>query len=145
MRKEIVVTMAEDDEGHAALIKRNLLRAGIADNIIQFRDGRVCLDFFQRTGDGPQRKDNVPYILLLDIKMLMVDGIEVLRKIKGDGKLRKMPVIMLTTTEDPAEVENCYDLGCANYIKKPVDYDMFVDKIGKLGKMIQIIEVPKLK
>lgn len=145
MRNEVVVTMAEDDEGHAALIKRNLLRAGIADNIIQFRDGRVCLDFFQRTGDGPQRKDNVPYILLLDIKMPMVDGIEVLRKVKGDEELRKMPVIMLTTTEDPAEVENCYDLGCANYIKKPVDYDMFVDKIGKLGKMIQIIEVPKLK
>ena len=145
MRNEVVIVIAEDDEGHAALIKRNLLRIGVADNIIQFMDGRGCLDFFLRTGDGPRREDNVSYILLLDIKMPMVDGIEVLRKIKGDEELRKMPVIMLTTTEDPAEVEKCYDLGCANYIKKPVDYDMFVDKIGKLGKMIQIIEVPKLK
>ena len=145
MKSKVVVVMAEDDEGHAALIKRNLLRTGVTDNIIQFMDGRRCLDFFLRTGDDPRREDNVPYILLLDIKMPMVDGIEVLRKIKGDGELRKMPVIMLTTTDDPAEVDNCYDLGCANYIEKPVDYDRFVDTIGKLGEMIRIVEVPKLK
>ena len=144
MKNDLTIVMAEDDEGHATLIKRNLLRTGITNDIIQFKNGKVCLDFFLRTGDGPQREDNVPYILLLDIKMPLVNGIEVLQQMKATEGLRNIPVIMLTTTEDPIEVENCYNLGCANYIKKPVVYDKFVDTIEKLGSFLMINYVPML-
>ena len=144
LKNDLTIVMAEDDEGHATLIKRNLLRTRITNKIIQFKDGRECLDFFFRRGDGPQREDNVPYILLLDIKMPLVNGIEVLQQMKATEGLREIPVIMLTTTDDPVDVENCYNLGCANYIEKPVGYNKFVETIEKLGSFIMRNYVPML-
>jgi CheY-like chemotaxis protein len=84
------------------------------------------------------------YLLLLDIKMPKVDGVEVLRQIKSDPELRKIPVIMLTTTDDPREVDRCHTLGCSSYIAKPVDYDKFVMAIRQLGLFLAIVEVPRI-
>jgi CheY-like chemotaxis protein len=141
MKKEVIILLAEDDEGHKALITKNLRRSGISNEIMHFRDGQETLDFlFEEDG----RKHGVPYILLLDIRMPKVDGVEVLSKIREDAELRKMPVIMITTTDNPREVEKCYKLGCSNYITKPVDYDKFVDAIEKLGLFLLVVEVPKI-
>ncbi|RJX33387.1 MAG: response regulator [Desulfurivibrio sp.] len=142
MRKEIHIIIAEDDDGHAALINKNLRRAGIENEIIRFADGQQALDFLFRKGGGPHRKAGDSYLLLLDIRMPKVDGIEVLRQLKADEELRKIPVIMVTTTDDPREVEHCHLLGCSNYITKPVDYEKFVNVIRQLGLFIMIVQVP---
>jgi CheY-like chemotaxis protein len=142
MRKEAVILIADDDEGHATLIRKNLHRAGLVNEILHFRDGQEVLDFLFRRGDGPHREDGKAYLLLLDIRMPKVDGVEVLRQVKADKELKKLPVIMITTTDDPREVENCHALGCSNYLTKPVDYDKFVAVIRQLGLFLLVVEVP---
>ena len=144
MQKEVVILIAEDDEGHAVLIKRNLKRAGITNEILHFKDGQETLDFLLRRGDGPHRKATGAYLLLLDIRMPRTDGVEVLRQIKQHEDLRKIPVSMITTTDDPREVETCHILGCSNYISKPVDYDKFVETIKQLGLFLMVVEVPEI-
>ena len=144
MRKEVVIIIAEDDEGHATLIKKNLKRSGIINEIIHFKGGQETLDYLFQKGDGPKRKNGKPFMLLLDIRMPKVDGVEVLRQVKNDPELRKMPVIMITTTDDPKEVEKCHALGCSNYITKPIDYDKFVEAIRQLGLFLLVVEVPKI-
>jgi len=144
LKKEVVIIIAEDDEGHASLIRKNLVRAGIHNNMITFKDGDETLDFLFRRGEGPHREIVGHYLLLLDILMPRVDGIEVLRQMKADAELRKIPVIMITTTDDPREVEHCHSLGCSCYITKPVDYDRFVDSIRQLGLFLLVVEVPRI-
>lgn len=144
MIKEVVIIIAEDDMGHAALIKKNLARSGISNPILHFEDGQQVLDFLFRRGEGKHREPRSPYLLLLDIRMPKVDGVEVLRQVKKHEELRKMPVIMITTTDDPREVENCHALGCSNYLVKPVDYDKFVYAIRQLGLFLSVVEVPRV-
>nr|WP_320023270.1 response regulator [uncultured Draconibacterium sp.] len=143
MKKELTIILAEDDEGHATLIKRNLKRSGLLNEIIHFKDGQETLDFLNNVKDKNE-KNNLPSLLLLDIKMPKVNGIEVLRQVKQDPSLKKMPVIMITTTDDPREIATCHELGCSNYITKPIDYDKFVSAIRKLGLFLLVVEVPDL-
>lgn len=143
MIRETVILVADDDAGHARLIEKNLNRAGIGNRIERFEDGQQVLDFLFRRGER-KRERETPYLLLLDIRMPKVDGVGVLRQLKGDEELRKLPIIMLTTTDDPREVERCHALGCSNYIVKPVDYEQFADAIVKMGNYITLVKVPKL-
>jgi len=145
MTKEVIVLIADDDAGHARLIEKNLSRAGLSNPIQRFENGQQVLDFCFGKGGGPRRDPDAPYLLLLDIRMPQVDGVEVLRQLKADAELRTMPVIMLTTTDDPREVERCHALGCSNYIVKPVDYDKFAEAIKNLGLFISLVEVPQLR
>lgn len=138
----MVILITEDDEGHATLIRKNLRRSGITNEIRHFNDGQGVLDFLLGQGAGDHRKEGVSYLILLDIRMPKVDGIEVLRQIKGNEQLKTIPVIMITTTDDQRDVENCHYLGCNNYITKPVDYDKFVAAIRQLGLFLTIVEVP---
>lgn len=142
MKKEVEIIIAEDDMGHANLIKRNLKRSGVLNGIIHLKDGQETLDYLFQKNKENKRKNNIPLLLLLDIKMPKVDGIEVLRKLKEDKELRKIPVIMITTTDDPNEIDACHELGCSNYITKPIDYDNFIDAIRKLGLFLLVVEVP---
>lgn len=142
--REVVILVAEDDDGHARLIEKNLTRAGLSNPIMRFDNGQAVLDFLFRRGEGPKRGGEMPYLLLLDIRMPQVDGIEVLRQIKQDAELRKIPVIILTTTDDPREVERCHAIGCASYIVKPVDYDKFAEAIKGLGLYISLVQVPEI-
>ena len=82
-------------------------------------------------------------LLLLDINMPRVDGVEVLRQLKANPATAQIPVIMLTTTDDPREVRRCYDLGCSSYVTKPVAYEKFVEAIRHLGLFLSIVEVPR--
>lgn len=145
MNREVIILIAEDDDGHAELIKKNLNRAGIVNPIMRFKNGQEVVDFLFRSGTGPARESGKPYVLLLDIRMPKMSGIEVLERIKGDPELRKMPVVMITTTDDPREVERCHDLGCSNYITKPIEYDSFVNSIRQLGLFLLIVQVPVLE
>ncbi len=144
LKSEVVILIAEDDDGHAALIIKNLERAGIKNHIIHFKDGQETLDFLFAKGKGPHRESGGSYLLLLDIRMPRADGVEVLKQVKEDSELRKMPIIMVTTTDDPKEVEKCHEMGCSNYVTKPVDYEQFIEVIKQLGLFLLVVEVPKL-
>jgi CheY-like chemotaxis protein len=144
-KQEITILIAEDDDGHAELIKDNLQEAGVNNPIIRFRNGQEALDFFFAGIDGvePAWRHDRAYLMLLDIRMPKVDGVEVLRRIKLDQKLKSMPVIMLTTTDDPREISKCYELGCNCYITKPVDYQRFSEMLNRLGLFILVVQVPQ--
>lgn len=144
MKKEGVILIAEDDEGHYELIKKSLQRVGICNEILRFADGQETLDFLFVRGDGPKRESNKEYILLLDIRMPKIDGVEVLEKIKQDPELKKIPVIMLTTTDDPRTIERCHKLGCSVYIVKPVEYKSLADAVQKVGLFLSVVEVPRI-
>lgn len=135
-----IILIVEDDEGHAFLTRQNLQSAGLTNPILHFRDGQAALDFLFRRGPGLVREDRQAYLVLLDIRMPKVDGVEVLRRIKTDPELKRLPVIMLTTTDDAREVARCHDLGCSVYIQKPVDYEKFAEAIRRLGLLIGMMQ-----
>lgn len=134
------ILIVDDDEGHAILIRENLESAGLSNRIEHFRDGQAVLDFFSSRPPGGHQS----FLVLLDIRMPKVDGIEVLRRLKANTELSKLPVIMLTTTDDSREVERCYELGCSVYIQKPVDYDRFAEAIRRLGLFVTLVLAPEV-
>lgn len=117
LKDNIVFLVVEDNPGHYTLTKYCLRKAGIQNEIIWFEDGQKILDFLN--GDGHPLKEGNKYIMLLDIKMPKVDGIEVLRKIKSNGHLMDISTIMLTTSDDQHLATECYGLGCDAHIIKP--------------------------
>ena len=142
MNQTPTILIVEDDEGHAILIRENLEMAGLKNPIRHFRDGQAVLDFFFDRDGRTRPTPDGPYLVLLDIRMPKVDGIEVLRRLKSDPELRKLPVVMLTTTDDTREVERCHVLGCNVYIQKPVDYDKFAEAIRRLGLFVTLLLIP---
>jgi CheY-like chemotaxis protein len=142
MKRAPVILIVDDDEGHAILVRENLVAAGLDNTIHHFSDGQAVLDFFFNPGSLHKHRDGQVYLILLDIRMPKVEGTEVLRRLKADPKLRKMPVVVLTTTDDAREVERCHELGCNIYIQKPVDYDKFAEAIRRLGLFISLMMVP---
>ena len=139
----LTLVIAEDDEGHANLVQRNLRRAGFVNDLVHARDGQEALDYLRGEGQHEGRVLSGFVLLLLDINMPRVDGIEVLRRLKSDSATSKIPVIMLTTTDDPREVERCYELGCSVYLTKPVEYEGFIEAINRLGLFLQVVKVPR--
>ena len=142
MNEPSTILLAEDDDGHASLVQRNLKRANIADEIVRVKDGQEALDYVHRAGRSVAGTSNPPRLVLLDINMPRLDGIEVLRRIKSDVSTRAIPVVMLTTTDDPREIDRCYDLGCNAYVTKPVEYAGFIDAIKSLGNFLQVLSTP---
>ena len=145
MLNDVTILMAEDNVGHAGLICRNLQRAGITNQVLTFRDGQILLDFLYTQADDPNKDQSSAYLLLLDIRMPKVDGIEVLRQIKNHPELKAIPVLMLTTTDDPKEVRRCHQLGCSNYITKPIEYEKFIEAIYNLGLFLRIVSIPQIE
>ena len=131
--------MIEDDEGHATLIKKNLKR-GIGNPVLHLKDGKQALDYFFAPQSPPL--DHEKLLVLLDLNLPEIDGYEVLKRLKSGTQTRVMPVIVLTTTDNPREVDRCYELGCNVYITKPVAYENFTDAIQKLGLMLAVVKVP---
>ncbi len=144
MNKDAMILVAEDDDGHFALIERNLIRSGVSNRIVRFRDGQELLGFLEQAKALDSDNSRRPMLLLLDIRMPKIDGVEVLLHLKSDLVLRKIPVIMLTTTGDRQAVEQCQQLGCSMYVVKPVEYDKFVESIQKISRFLSILEVPSL-
>lgn len=144
--KKVTILIAEDDDGHAELIEENLRESGLKNTIIRFRDGQEALDFLfgEPSESQPRRVRGQAYMMLLDIRMPRVDGVQVLQRLKQDPELKSMPVIMLTTTDDPREIQNCYALGCSCYITKPIDYRKFSDMLTRLGLFLLVVQVPSI-
>jgi CheY-like chemotaxis protein len=145
----VSIVLIEDDDGHATLVERNLRRAGISNGFLRFSDGQQALDYFfgdppgvDISGKYPPRQDLTNFVVLLDLKMPRVDGFEVLRRLKDSPSTAAVPVIVLTTTDDPREIERCYELGCNVYITKPVEYDAFIEAVRRLGFFLQVVKLP---
>jgi CheY-like chemotaxis protein len=138
------ILIADDDDGHAFLVEDNLRRGGVNTKFLRFADGQEVLDFlFGRTKE-PKFEREHPYLLLLDIRMPKVDGVAVLERIKSDPEMRKLPVIMLTTTEDPREVDRCHKLGCNVYVHKPVSFECFTQALEQLGRFVAMVKLPQV-
>ena len=117
-----------------------LARAGVANEVVHVTDGQQALDYLFRRGAFADRPKDANILLLLDVNMPRVDGFEVLRQAKANPATARVPVIMLTTTDDPRDVARGYELGCSVYVTKPVHYETFVDAIHKLGLFLGIIK-----
>jgi CheY-like chemotaxis protein len=139
-QQAVTIVMIEDDEGHARLIEKNIRRAGIYNPIKHFLDGTSALDFLYDAPDGPTHSG--PALILLDLNLPDMSGTDILARIKGEGPLKRAPVVVLTTTDDKIEIQRCYDLGCNVYITKPVNYESFADAIRQLGLFLSVIQVP---
>ena len=141
--EEVTILLVEDDLGHAHLIEKNLRRSNLANDIIKLGDGQEAVDYLFGEGQYGGAK-NAPHLLvLLDLNLPVLDGYEVLSRMKADERTRRIPVIILTTTDDAREVSRCYDLGCNVYITKPVDYKHFCEAICKLGLFLSIVSLPE--
>jgi CheY-like chemotaxis protein len=140
-QKDIIILIAEDDDGHAELITEGLRDTGLKNEIIRFQDGLDLWNYLTSQCREDMLENNQEFLILLDINMPRMDGVTVLEKIKSDICLKDIPVMMLTTTEDPREVEKCYQLGCNVYITKPVVFVKFAEILQRLGLFLQIIKV----
>jgi CheY-like chemotaxis protein len=140
MNKPVTIVMIEDDAGHARLIERNIRRAGVTNDMVHFADGASAYAYLNALPAGPA--DAKPILVLLDLNLPDVSGIDILEYLKNDGHLKLAPVIVLTTTDDESEIQRCYDLGCNVYINKPVDYGQFATAIRQLGLFFSVIKVP---
>jgi len=140
--QEVTILLVEDDPGHARLIEKNLRRSNITNAIITVSDGQQAVDYLFCEGEYAGCECASPLLVLLDLNMPVLDGYQVLERIKADDRTKHIPVVILTTTDDTREVSRCYDLGCNVYITKPVDYEQFSEAIRKLGLFLSVVTVP---
>lgn len=140
LNKHVVILMVEDDEGHAKLIERNLRRGGVENVMKHMNTGQKALDYL--FAEVPNFTHQEQILVLLDLNLPELDGFQVLQRIKGDARTRLIPVIILTTTDNPREIDRCYELGCNVYVTKPVEYENFCEAIQRLGMMLSVVKLP---
>ena len=142
MSDPVTIIMIEDDEGHARLIERNIRRSGVNNEIVPFTNGTEAVKYlFGKDGSAVDRK-NQALLILLDLNLPDMTGIDILKRVKENKHLKATPVVMLTTTDDSQEIKRCYELGCNVYITKPVNYESFANAIRQLGLFFSVIQVP---
>ena len=131
---EVEILLIEDSPHDAELTIRALKKHHIANNLVHLKDGAEALDFIFGTGTYAGRNiQNKPKVILLDLKMPKVDGLEVLRRIKENNATKKIPVVILTSSKEDPDINRCYELGVNSYIVKPVEFDNFLKAVTDLG------------
>src|ERR1700679_1043983 len=142
MSKPVSIIMIEDDEGPAPLIERNIRRSGVNNEIVPFTSGTTALHYlFGSDGSGSGHKGEA-LLILLDLNLPDMGGIEILQRVKENKHLKSTPVVVLTTADDSQEIKRCYELGCNVYITKPVNYESFANAIRQLGLFFSVIQIP---
>ena len=131
--EQVEILLAEDSEADAEMTMRALRRKNLANRLVWVKDGAEALDFIFRRGAYATRPEGAPKLVLLDLKMPKVDGIEVLRQIKSNEETKTIPVVMLTSSAEERDIIASYALGVNSYIVKPVDFGEFVDEVAKAG------------
>jgi CheY-like chemotaxis protein len=138
------ILLAEDSLNDIELTKEALAAQKLANEIDVVRDGQEALDYLQRTGEYAGRSTDDPTVILLDLKLPRVDGLEVLRTVKGDPRLRHLPVVMLTSSREERDLVESYRLGVNAYVVKPVDFRQFVDAVREIGAFWAVLNhVPR--
>jgi CheY-like chemotaxis protein len=143
MEKLGYILLADDSENDVELALRALSGYKLANEIVILRDGAEVLDHLFRRGAYSQRDEVDPVLILLDINMPKVNGVEVLAKVKADPRLSFVPVVMLTSSRHGLDVDECYRLGANAYVVKPVDFEQFADAVKTIGRFWAVLnELP---
>ncbi|RJR36064.1 MAG: response regulator [Deltaproteobacteria bacterium] len=127
------ILFVEDDPKDIELTLNGLAEHNLANEIVVARDGVEALDYLYRRGEFAQRPEGNPVVILLDIKMPRLDGIQVLRQLKADEQMRFIPIVILTSSQESRDLDECYKLGANGYVVKPVRFAEFVDAVKRLG------------
>lgn len=131
--EQVEILLVEDNPLDAELTIRALKKGGLANNLLWLKDGEQALDYLFRRGAYADRDETHPRLVLLDLKMPRVDGIEVLRAVKADERTRRIPVVVMTSSQEERDVAQSYDLGVNSYVVKPVDFGAFADIARQAG------------
>lgn len=138
-----VILLVEDDPKDLELTLRALAENNLANRVTAVEDGVEAMDYLRYEGKYKLRKQGYPAVVLLDIKMPRMDGIEVLRAIRSDDKLKTIPVVILTSSREEPDLKRCYELGANAYVVKPVDFKEFIDAVKQVGGFWAVInELP---
>lgn len=142
----VEILLAEDNQHDAELTIRELRKHNMANKLVHVKDGEEALDFIFGNGSYSSRKDSIhfPKVILLDIQMPKVNGIEVLQIIKSDPRTMAIPVVILTSSKENPDVKRCYELGANSYIVKPVNFESFAESIRNLGFYWLLMNQPPL-
>lgn len=135
--KGLKIILVEDDDGHAILIQRSLRPLQADNQIIRVSNGQQAVDYLFDDHD-----DVEPTVVFLDLNLPILDGYQVLKRIKSDHKTRKIPVVVISTTDDAREMERCYELGANAYISKPLEFKTFTHTMQSLGQFLSVVSVP---
>jgi len=139
--QEVEILIVEDNPGDAELTIRALKKSNLANHVTHLVDGAEALDFLFGSGPYSDRNlDKIPKLILLDLKMPKVDGLEVLRHLKSDVRTKMIPVIILTSSDDDPNIKRCYELGANSYIVKPVELNNFVKTISEVGMYWLVVD-----
>ena len=131
---QVEILLVEDNPNDAELTMRGLKKANFLNKVYWVKDGQEGLDFLYRTGAYAARDDdNHPELILLDLKMPKINGIEVLQRIKSDERLRSIPVVVMTSSNEQSDITESYRLGANGYVVKPVEFGAFAEAISKIG------------
>jgi len=131
---EKVILLVEDNADDEALAKRAFKKNNVMNNVVVARDGVQALDYLFGTGAHAGRDLNImPTVVLLDLKLPKVDGLEVLRRLRADARTRLLPVVVLTSSKEEQDLVQSYSLGVNSYIRKPVDFEQFIEAVKQLG------------
>jgi two-component system response regulator len=137
------ILLVEDNPSDVDLTKRAFEKKNLANPLVVAHDGQEALDYLLATGPHAGREvADMPACILLDLKLPKVDGVTVLRTIKADERTRMIPVIVLTSSNEPQDIKACYGLGTNSYIRKPVDFDEFVEAVSHLGLYWLVLNEP---
>ena len=141
--KQKIIMLVEDNPSDIGLTQRALSKSHIANEMVVAEDGQDALDYLFAGGKYTGRDmSEIPALILLDLKLPRVDGLEVLRRIRADERTRRIPVVILTTSKEEQDVAQSYDLGANSYIRKPVDFKQFVDSVERLGLYWLVMNEP---
>jgi len=143
---EIEILLVEDNPDDIDMTLRALRKANIVNHIKIARDGQEALEFiFGEDTQAAHNLDEVPKLILLDLKLPRIDGFEVLKRIKGNPRTKRVPIVVLTSSREQQDVVETYQLGVNSYIVKPVNFESFVDAVGKLGMYWLLLNQPPPK
>ena len=143
MIQEVEILLVEDNSSDAEMNIRALQKNNLANKLLHLKDGAEALDFIFAEGEYSNRQvENGPKVILLDLKMPKVNGIEVLKRIKLDERTKKIPVVVLTSSKEDPDIQTCYALGVNSYVVKPVEFDQFHKAISDLGLYWMIVNQP---
>ena len=143
---EKMILLVEDNAADVTLTIRAIKRANIANEMVVARDGAEALDYLFGTGQYSGRDINqLPVVVLLDLKLPKIDGIEVLKQIRANPVTQLLPVVVLTSSKEESDVTTCYKYNCNSYVRKPVDFNQFAEAVKQLGLYWLVLNEPPAK
>jgi CheY-like chemotaxis protein len=138
-----VILLVEDNPSDIGLTKRAFEKSRISNELVVAQDGQEALDYLFGVDESPGKSANaLPALILLDLKLPRVDGLQVLRRIRGDERTKRVPVVILTSSKEEQDRGECYDLGANSYIRKPVDFVQFAEAVQQLGLYWLVLNEP---